>query len=321
MSTEAKVTKMAAERVPLSLLNLVDGLNLRKDYGDIKGLAESIKENGILIPLLGTVDDGVYNVVAGHRRFKAAQLVKQETGEEMYVPFLRLPRGTNAEQIVIDMFIENDGKPLSPVEQSEGVSRLINAGWAEKDIAKKTGKSVTYITNLAYLHNAPKKVKTMVEKNIVSATQVMYAMKNNELNDKWIEKVERIAEKMDAGEKDGTGKKSAKNKAARVTSKDLHVNSIQEFKRFVKNHDESTFANKTVEEHYWLLSDFINGALDYEDITNYFLNGVYPTAKESGTPTKTKTKKVKNAKKSKAQRQQELTGAIDNETGETEKVA
>lgn len=161
--------------VPFELLVTREGFNVREDMGNIDELAASIKENGVKVPLRGYKEKGAdkFYITDGHRRYEACAIVVEQTGQSILVPFVLEPQGYNDEQRVIDMFITNEGKPLTPLEQSEGINRLKNWGYSDAEIAKKIGKSSVYVWKLAHLYSAPQKLKTLIKNGKVSASLSM----------------------------------------------------------------------------------------------------------------------------------------------------
>jgi ParB family chromosome partitioning protein len=121
--------------------------NVRTDLGDVTELAASIREHGILQPLTVTEDyagdfDG-YLLLAGHRRFAAAQLAQLTT-----VPcVIRHDVEDEAEQLVL-MLVENcQRQDLSTVERAEAYGSLRKRGLSLTDIARRTG---THASTVSY---------------------------------------------------------------------------------------------------------------------------------------------------------------------------
>lgn len=112
--------------------------NVRRDYGDLTELTESIKENGILQNLTVVPDpsiEGSYLVVIGNCRLQAARQAGLTT-----VP-CQIVNMTEQEQIQT-MLVENmQRKNLSVIEEARGVQMCIDLGIKPADIAKKTGLS------------------------------------------------------------------------------------------------------------------------------------------------------------------------------------
>jgi ParB family chromosome partitioning protein len=211
--------------VDARLLNVVPDFNVRQDYGDMDELVESIRENGVKVPIRGYKKEGVLYVVDGHRRLRACQTLIEQ-GVEMRVPYLP-ETGASAEQRIIDMITLNEGKKLNPLEESEAVKRLINYGFSEYDIAKKVGRTPKYIYNLKLLSSAPERLKVMIRSNIISATLVIDTLKSADS----LEDATTIIEKAYYNNSN-----EGQLKQTRVTKKDIDnvvkkVNSFAELKK------------------------------------------------------------------------------------------
>jgi ParB/RepB/Spo0J family partition protein len=158
--------------IPLEELKIQEGFNVREDYGDIDELAKSLVENGQLEPLtIRSGEDGSIIIVNGHRRIKAFVLAKEKYGSEIKSAWC-IPenKGANEETRIIDLFIRNNGKPLTIIEQASVIKRLVDYNWTITDISKKIGKSRVYVGNVLSLHSAPKEVRDVVKEGIISPT-------------------------------------------------------------------------------------------------------------------------------------------------------
>lgn len=278
--TTALIAKRAdIFKVPSSVLFLVDGLNIRTDYGDLQELADSIKENGVKVPLRGykKIIDGkeVYVVTDGHRRTKACQILLEQ-GIEILVPFIIEAKGYSDEQRLIDMFIMNEGKALNPLEQAEGVRRLIAYGYSEKEIAGKLAKSEGYIRKLNSLNSAPKKLINLIERGVISATLAINAIAEGKVQD-ILDKSEPTTvlpsdDKTEMNQaNDGTEIKDVQPSGGekKITAKDISVNSIKEFKKFARNVDEDLL-NESVIYIFQFAQKLVNNELTGEEIKEFF---------------------------------------------------
>jgi len=119
-------------------------------------LSNSIKEKGILQPIIVRVIDGsqnTYEVVAGERRWRAAQIAKLDQ-----IPvIIKTLSDVDALEIAI---IENVQRSnLSPIEEATGYKNLIDTfSYTQDDLAKVIGKSRSYVANTLRLMNLPVKV-------------------------------------------------------------------------------------------------------------------------------------------------------------------
>jgi len=130
----------------------------------LQELAESIKEHGIIQPMVVTErDDGKYEILVGERRFRASKLAGLTK-----VPALVSPK-INAEQKLEIALIENVQRAeLNPIEEAKAYERLINEfGLKVIDIAKRVGKNQSTVSNLLRLLNLPVEVqRALIEEKI-----------------------------------------------------------------------------------------------------------------------------------------------------------
>lgn len=185
---ELKASRTDLHHVPFSLLRLKeDGkFNIRVDYGDLEELAASILENGVRNAMRGSKakEDGVdvFYITDGHRRFKAMQLLHSRGHKDIVAPFRLEEKHTSDEQRTIDMFVTNEGKALTPLEQSIGIHRLhVVFGYKISDLAKKLSKSEVYIGKLLKLHSLPEKAKQLITSGKITATQMMDLQQKGEV--------------------------------------------------------------------------------------------------------------------------------------------
>ena len=139
----------------------------RKTFSDeaITALAESIREHGILQPILvRPLNAGGYQIVAGERRWRAARMLGLD---EIPVTIRELP-DSEAMQIAI---IENlQRENLNPVEEASGYNELIEKyGMTQDKVAKMVGRSRSSVANSVRMLALPKRVLKMLEDGQLSA--------------------------------------------------------------------------------------------------------------------------------------------------------
>lgn len=151
---------------------VVPGRNPRTEFGDIEGLALSLKENGQEQPLKVRVPDNgsKAELVDGERRFRAFTLLKEQGFDLPLILCRNEEKGANEETRLVSMLVCNDGKPLTPIELADAFYRLIQFQFEPAEIAKKVGKSVQYVNSILKLHSAPKKVRNAVVDGELSAS-------------------------------------------------------------------------------------------------------------------------------------------------------
>ncbi len=112
------------------------------EQGALEELAESIRENGIIQPLIVRKENGGFEIVAGERRWRAAKMAKLEK--------LPVVVRTATDQDVAELtLIENiQREDLNPIEEAEAYEKLSERFRLTHDeIAKKTGKNRSVVTN------------------------------------------------------------------------------------------------------------------------------------------------------------------------------
>jgi ParB family transcriptional regulator, chromosome partitioning protein len=121
------------------------------DEESLKSLADSIKQHGILQPLIVSPKKGGYVIVAGERRWRSAKIA----GLKKVPAIVRKRQELNQLEIAL---IENVQRvDLSPLEQALSVDRLHNQfSLSFQDIADRLGKAVSTVNNIARLLQLPK---------------------------------------------------------------------------------------------------------------------------------------------------------------------
>jgi ParB family chromosome partitioning protein len=142
----------------------------------LRQLAESMKEMGIIQPLVVFKRDGKYFLVVGERRWRAAQLLKWEK-----IP--ALVREFTDNDIMAEALIENiQREELNAMEIAEGIEALISqSGEGQQEIADKLGMNRTTVTNFLRLLKLPAKIKEYVAGEIIDQghARALLSLKNN----------------------------------------------------------------------------------------------------------------------------------------------
>ena len=124
-----------------------------EDQG-IEELAQSIKESGIVQPIVVVPEDGGYKIIVGERRWRAAQRAGLRK-----VPVL--VRNIDKEDQLEISLIENiHREDLNPIEVAQSYARLIeDHGYTQQELADKVGKDRTSVTNYMRLLKLPEEVR------------------------------------------------------------------------------------------------------------------------------------------------------------------
>ena len=135
------------------------------DNDALNELADSIKEHGVVQPIIVKKSIKGYELVAGERRTKAAKLAGLTT-----IP--AIIREFNDEEMMEIALIENiQRENLNPIEEALAFENIIKStGLTQDEIATKFGKSRSYITNMLGLLKLPDETKKLVEDGKLSAS-------------------------------------------------------------------------------------------------------------------------------------------------------
>ena len=127
------------------------------DENKLAELKASIKEKGILVPVLVRLKDGKYQVVAGERRLKAARSLSVQE-----IP--AIVREVSDQEALVLALIENiQREELNPIEEAEAYKKLIEEFRYTQDmVAESVGKDRSTVTNLLRLLKLPAEIQQSV---------------------------------------------------------------------------------------------------------------------------------------------------------------
>lgn len=134
------------------------------DKEALQALADSIKEKGVLQPLLVRKVNGQYELIAGERRWRASKLAGLSQ-----VPVIQ--KDMDDKEVLEVALVENLLREnLSAIEEAEGFQRLIaEFAHTQEALASIVGKSRSHIANTLRLLNLPTMVKELIKENKISA--------------------------------------------------------------------------------------------------------------------------------------------------------
>ena len=149
----------------------------RKNFDEksLKELSQSIKQHGIILPLILQKVGDRYLIIAGERRFRAARMAGLKT-----VPAIL--KDYNQQQISEVAIIENlQREDLNPIESAKAIQSLINEfNLTQEDVADKLGKSRSAVANTLRLLTLPQEVINYIEVGKLSAghARTLLALEN-----------------------------------------------------------------------------------------------------------------------------------------------
>jgi ParB family chromosome partitioning protein len=167
--TEASRPEMAGiKQVPIEFIR-TSVRNPRQDFreADLEDLAASIRERGIIQPIIvrpvANVDDA-YEIVAGERRWRAAQRAEQHT-----VPVIVLQL-TDRESLELSIVENVQRADLNALEEAGGYSQLAaEFGYNHADIGRVVGKSRSHVANTLRLMALPESVRELLRAGSLTA--------------------------------------------------------------------------------------------------------------------------------------------------------
>lgn len=151
----------------------------RKNFDEqaLKELAESIKEHGVFQPIIAKKSIKGYEIIAGERRVKASQLLGLETIPAILRDF------SDVEMMEVALLENLQRENLNALEEATAYRKLLEElKITQEDLAKRLGKSRSYITNMLGLLGLPEMVKTMIIDNRISMShaRVLSKIEDNE---------------------------------------------------------------------------------------------------------------------------------------------
>jgi ParB family transcriptional regulator, chromosome partitioning protein len=154
-------------RLPLAFLR-PNPRNPRRAFteADLGELAESIKSKGIIQPIVVRPATGrdAYEIVAGERRWRAAQLAGLHEAPVIVV------EASDQEALEIALVENVQRADLNPLEEAQAYERLIGEfGYSQSDLGVTVGKSRSHVANTLRLLKLPERVKALVQEGRLSA--------------------------------------------------------------------------------------------------------------------------------------------------------
>ncbi len=172
------------------------------DKAALEALASSIKEHGVIQPILVKPEKGgIYIIIAGERRWRAAKLAGLKE-----IPCII---GEYTEKEIMEVaLIENlQREDLNPIEESEGYKKLMDTfALTQEEVSQRVGKSRSAVANALRLNQLSDTVKKMVADGRISAGHARAILSLEKESDRLI-----LAEKI---EKDGLSVRQAEAAAA-----------------------------------------------------------------------------------------------------------
>src|SRR5438128_2748115 len=140
----------------------------RTEIGDLTELTASIREKGVLEPLLVRPTAGRWMIIAGERRWRAASAIGLKE-----LPCIEMDVDDSA--VAEIALIENmQRKDLTPWEEADGLRALCERfGYTHEDVAKKVGKSRSTVTEALSIAAIPASIREICRRGGINAKSVL----------------------------------------------------------------------------------------------------------------------------------------------------
>lgn len=150
----------------------------RKSFKNIESLAESIRQKGVIQPIIVTpkkADVDAYYIIAGERRYRAAKVANLVT-----IPCI--VRDENDANILILQLLENDQREkVSPFEEADALVELItHKNVSKSEVAKSLGHDASWISMRLKLAKSSYAIRKLAEEGLVEDVRTLYELKKLE---------------------------------------------------------------------------------------------------------------------------------------------
>ena len=193
----------------------------------IRQLAASIKEQGLLMPILVKVSDeknnekGKYKIIAGERRWRACNILKMKKIKAIII------KNKSEKSDALAAIIENvQREDLSVLEEASAYDKLIKKyGMTHESIAKSTGKSRSYISNIIRILSLSPGVKKLLDEDQISFghARALIGLENQEKLVRMIIKEKMSVRELESFLKEERDKKEGKNINKVTKTKDPNI--------------------------------------------------------------------------------------------------
>lgn len=202
------------------------------DTESLNELAKSIKEYGVVQPIIVKKSIKGYELVAGERRTKAAKIAGLKKIPAIIKDF------DDQEMMEIALVENIQREDLNPIDEATSINNIIKLrGYTQEEFANKFGKSRSYVTNILGLLKLPEDVKRMVEKRNLSMSHA------------------RVLSKIDDDNK-------VTDLAKKVITDNLSVHELERISQEEKSPIIKKNTNKTFDHKYRMYENLIMDKLD-----------------------------------------------------------
>ena len=187
---ESRATHAQIREVPVAKI-LPNPAQPRLSYEEdsLTELADSIREHGVLQPILVRPVGSQYELIAGERRWRASRMAQRESIPAIVVEF---DDETALEVSIIENLQRED---VSPLEEAAMYRKMLDLGYSVRQLAVRIGKDKGYVENRMRLADAPPEIRDLVS---VRKDTISHAYELMKIRDERTRR--RLAKKVAAGE-------------------------------------------------------------------------------------------------------------------------
>ncbi|QIV95594.1 ParB family chromosome partitioning protein [Allofrancisella inopinata] len=160
--------------LPLSIIQ-PDRNQPRKTFKNIESLADSIRENGVIQPIIVTPKniDGTHHIIAGERRYLASIQAERST-----IPCIVREEESDASILLLQLLENDQRENVSPFEEADALRQLIEVKKLKKaDIAKILGRDASWISMRLKISDADEAIRELAQKGIIEDVRTLYELK------------------------------------------------------------------------------------------------------------------------------------------------
>src|SRR6185312_5606068 len=126
---------------------------------DVSDILPSVREKGILLPLIVRPEDDGFGIVAGGRRYRCGEIIREETGHFDAPPCYVMTKGDDAEAVEISLIENFARRDPDPISEYETFAKLVKAGRSLDGIAATFGVTPLVVKQRLALANLLPKIK------------------------------------------------------------------------------------------------------------------------------------------------------------------
>ncbi|MGB5599583.1 MAG: ParB/RepB/Spo0J family partition protein [Thiothrix litoralis] len=172
MAQAAKIPLSGKQVLKLNLYEVKSKPDqVRKSFTGIQELADSLLQEGQIQPIIVSPkgEDGLYEIQKGERRWRACREAGLQTVEAIVNEGDLSSLDATAGELIEN--IQRDD--LTPLEIAAALQRFVDGGWKQKDIAKRIGKTVPFVSSHLSLLKLPDTVLTLYQQNVTQDPETL----------------------------------------------------------------------------------------------------------------------------------------------------